>query len=103
MQSLTPSNRHIKHIQVFESVLRLSEKPLRERLNVAESLSADVVQTRKLLMWWSGGLHMKLDPLLPFEYAQSMLRIEKIEKLRNDLQQFPGSSRILLEEFALHW
>jgi len=104
MQALSHEPAYEQQILLLESLIHLSEKPLRDRLKITETAVANVPQTMQLLMWWAGGLHVQ-SMQTGYEGGVTLLlcSIEKIERLRRNMKQFSSSARLLLDTFALHW
>ena len=90
-------------LQKLDYFVHLSEKSLRDRLAFSESCSLHVLETSQLLMWWSGGLHLRMVTNMPDVNTSILHFLEKIERLRYDLKKFPSSTRLLLDTFFLHW
>jgi hypothetical protein len=90
-------------LQKLDYLMRLSEKPLRDRLAFSEACSAHVLEMMQILMWWAGGLHLRMMNNLADTNALSLHSLEKIERLRYDLKKFPSSARLLLDTFFLQW
>lgn len=92
-----------ERLQKLDYLMRLSEKSLRDRLAFSESCSTHVRETIQLLMWWSGGLHLRMVADLSDANTPLLYSLETIERLRYDLKKFPSSARLLLDTFFLHW
>jgi DNA polymerase-3 subunit delta' len=104
IQSFQKDEEFSESFSVLEQLVHLSEKSLRNRLNISELCAKNRGQTLQILMWWSGGLHTQIAKAVSDKDALLSVRnIEKIEALRINLKRFPSSTRLLLDTFFLYW
>ncbi len=102
MRSLRDEEGFSDQVTVLKQLMSLSEKPLRERIAVAEACANHAFRTMRTMAWWVGGLHAQVLASSGVDTA-ALSGISKIEDALARMRRFPSSARSILDDFVLHW